>query len=227
MQIAYQVRVSARAKYLQIRVSHEKGVEVVVPKSHRKPVIEDFVQANAAWIQSQLAKLPQRESPKRPESVELLALNQTWPIEYDERPGLTRLHVRAEKLVISGQVDSLSAIGHCLRRWLKRVAEMELQQRLDDLSIEHDCPYQQLQIRGQKTRWGSCSIDNHISLNYKLLFLPDNLCRHVILHELCHTREHNHSRRFWQQLAKMDEHSKAHKLALTSAQQYVPDWIYY
>ncbi|MFC1990575.1 M48 family metallopeptidase [Chloroflexota bacterium] len=59
-----------------------------------------------------------------------------------------------------------------------------------------------MSIRNQKTRWGSCSHKNNINLNMKLVLLPDELVDYVILHELVHTRIHNHSKRFWVELDK-------------------------
>jgi predicted metal-dependent hydrolase len=64
-------------------------------------------------------------------------------------------------------------------------------------------------VRQQKTRWGSCSPKNTISLNIKLALVPDELADYVILHELVHTRIHNHSKKFWAELDKYVPNSKA------------------
>lgn len=228
MKYDYQVRVSPRAKHLQIKITPENGVEVVVPQGHRRPPVADFVEANSAWIQQQLARLPAPKVPVRPDSIELQALNQRWEIQYEPDSGLTRLRAsESAQLCIRGDTDNLKAISHSLKRWVKRLATTVLAEKVEALSIMMDCPYRKISIRGQKTRWGSCTLDNDISLNYKLLFLPDNLCRHVIIHELCHTREHNHSKRFWQWLAHFDDDCEANNHALKSAQRFIPDWIYY
>ena len=72
-----------------------------------------------------------------------------------------------------------------------------LSSRLDDLSGQHGFAYGKLSIRNQKSRWGSCSSKNNISLNRKLYFLPSELSDYVLLHELAHTVQKNHSKAFW------------------------------
>jgi predicted metal-dependent hydrolase len=77
-----------------------------------------------------------------------------------------------------------------------------LTSRLYQLAEKHGLRYNKVSIRRQRTRWGSCSHNNNISLNVKLVRLSDELIDYVILHELVHTRIHNHSKRFWAELDK-------------------------
>jgi len=81
-------------------------------------------------------------------------------------------------------------------------AKTLLTRRLQQLAKNHGFSYNRVFIRNQKTRWGSCSSKNNISLNMKLVKLPDELIDYVILHELVHTHKKDHSRAFW---AEMDE----------------------
>jgi predicted metal-dependent hydrolase len=68
---------------------------------------------------------------------------------------------------------------------------------LEGLSNKHDLPFQQVMVRGQKTRWASCSSRHTISINYELLFLDAKLVDYVLVHELCHTRHLHHGPAFW------------------------------
>jgi hypothetical protein len=79
-------------------------------------------------------------------------------------------------------------------------AAERLKTLLSELARKHGFTYNQVSVRGQKARWGSCSGRNNISLNYKLIYLPAHLQEYVLLHELVHTIHKNHSKRFWQRL---------------------------
>jgi len=82
-------------------------------------------------------------------------------------------------------------------------AKTMLTSRLQQLAVQHGFAYNRLFIRNQKTRWGSCSSKNNISLNMKLVKLPDELIDYVILHELVHTRRKDHSKAFWAEMDKL------------------------
>lgn len=85
----------------------------------------------------------------------------------------------------------------------KRNAKHKLTKRLDELANRHGFSYNQVFIKNQRTRWGSCSSKNNINLNISLVTLPDELMDYVILHELVHTRVKNHSKKFWRELDKV------------------------
>jgi len=78
-----------------------------------------------------------------------------------------------------------------------------LVKRLDELAKEHGFRYNRIFIRNQKTRWGSCSSKNNISLNIKLVRLPEKLTDYVIIHELVHTRIKSHNKKFYAELEQI------------------------
>ncbi len=82
----------------------------------------------------------------------------------------------------------------------KENARQLLTKRLYELAQKYNFQYNKVSIRSQKTRWGSCSSKNNISLNKKLLHLPNDLIDYILLHELVHTRVKNHSKDFWNEL---------------------------
>jgi predicted metal-dependent hydrolase len=92
----------------------------------------------------------------------------------------------------------------------KAKAGKTLIDRLRQLARKYGFAYNKVTIRNQKTRWGSCSVKGNISLNMKLTLLPEELVDYVILHELVHTKIHNHSKKFWTELDKYVGDGKAY-----------------
>lgn len=79
--------------------------------------------------------------------------------------------------------------------------------------------YGRVSIRNQRTRWGSCSSKNDLSFNYRIVYLPARLADYIIVHELAHTREHNHSPRFWSQVAAViPDHKECRRILRTRYQ---------
>ncbi len=81
-------------------------------------------------------------------------------------------------------------------------ARRRLQERLAALAARHGFLYRRVSIRNQRTRWGTCSMRNNISLNINLVRLPSELMDYVLLHELVHTRIKNHGPQFWSELER-------------------------
>lgn len=96
----------------------------------------------------------------------------------------------------------------------RKKAKSTIQKRLHELSSKHNLPYNSVMIRNQKTRWGSCSYKNNISLNIKLAMLPDELADYVVLHELVHTKIKNHSKNFWNKLDSIVVNAKKKNIQL-------------
>jgi predicted metal-dependent hydrolase len=80
----------------------------------------------------------------------------------------------------------------------KNYALSVISQKVADLNLHYSFVITKVSVRNQKTRWGSCSIKGNLSFNYKIAFLPEHIRDYIIVHELCHLKEFNHSRRFWE-----------------------------
>lgn len=100
-----------------------------------------------------------------------------------------------------------------LQDWLRKVIEESMRRnaksilppRLERLSKQCGLSYTSVKINSSQGRWGSCSGRKDINLSYYLVLLPSHLIDYVLLHELCHTREMNHSERFWALLNQLTE----------------------
>jgi len=127
--------------------------------------------------------------------------------------------------LILGPIEQPLLLIKALKRFLKQIAQEYLIPLLRRLSLEIALPYKTASIRSQSTLWGSCTAAKNISLNVKLLFLPQELTRYVLLHELCHTQHLNHSNRYWTLLKRFDPNCLIHRKMLRKASQYLPTWI--
>jgi predicted metal-dependent hydrolase len=144
---------------------------------------------------------------------------------------------------VNSALDFVRAKKPWLRKQLARIAENESQNkalansfaavdreeakkklttRLKQLAEKNGFSINRVFIRNQQTRWGSCSRKNNISLNVKLVVLPDKLVDYVILHELVHTRIHDHSKRFWSEL---DKYVGSGKLIARKLRSFDTRWI--
>jgi predicted metal-dependent hydrolase len=85
---------------------------------------------------------------------------------------------------------------------LKKTALELAQKKVVEFNRYYNLSYCRISIRNQKTRWGSCSRKGNLNYNYKIALLPERLADYIIVHELCHLQEFNHSRRFWDLVAQ-------------------------
>jgi len=105
---------------------------------------------------------------------------------------------------------------------MRQEAKVYLPKRLDELAKKYGMNYKQVFVKNAQTRWGSCSSEDNINLNLHLMRLPDHLADYVILHELAHTVEKNHSPRFWKLLGRMTDNPQ--KLRKEMRQYRVSGW---
>ncbi|MCC9001639.1 MAG: M48 family metallopeptidase, partial [Candidatus Competibacter sp.] len=162
-----------------------------------------------------------------PYSLNLPALDESWQIEYRQTPSDT-VSIRngqPGRLMIAGAIGNKIACRAALLRWLARRGREALAPWLARLADETGMPFSEVRIKGQRTRWGSCTAKGVISLNYKLLFLPPEWVRYVLIHELCHTQELNHSTRFWQLVNRWEPNTAEIRNRLREAWQWLPEWL--
>ena len=225
----FSVRVSARSRRLTVRVYPGGRVEVTVPRGTDARAVERFVAEHRRWIDArvlELRSLKRARQPTLPEEVRLPALGQSWGVRYVKRlrPGWRA--VNDGVLEIYGNPDNMARARTSLRAWLTETARAALEPRLRALAAERGFLVNEVQLRRQHTRWGSCSRSGSISLNVCLLFQTGAVVRYLMLHELCHTREMNHSARFWRLVESHESAWRELDKELTHGWQHVPDWVY-
>ena len=117
-----------------------------------------------------------------------------------------------------------SVLRPLVQQWHRRKAERELPARLLALARAHGIDVAHVTVRNQRSRWGACSSRGTITLNWRLILVPDYVCEYVLLHELMHRRELNHSRRFWRLVAACGpRHLEARQWLKTEGKRLWPD----
>lgn len=235
---AYRIRYSNRARRLSLKFSLREGLEVIVPEQGRfsNQDIERLLTINRRWVERIGRKLDrmreedrEQQSPEPPQSIELPALEEEWKVRYRQTRISDRIDIdqsRGRTLRLTGAVGDDELLRQALRLFLRERARQVLPEMLDRLSRETKLGYRRLTVRTQKTRWGSCSTRGTISLNCKILLLTPRLARYVMLHELCHTVELNHSRRFWDLVTQYEQEVRIHEQELNLAARRLPVWFH-
>lgn len=230
--LEFVIRSSIKARSLHLKLSARNGLVVTAPLGLDRRRLLDLVAGKAEWIAGRLASfdairhLMNTEPAARPEAFNLPALAETWHVEYKTTRNRT-VGARIDqpgRIVVGGAVDDVQACHAALRRWLARHATEALSPWLANLAEQTGLRYADLAIKNQRTRWGSCSANGRISLNCKLLFLPRELVRYVMVHELCHLWVSNHSERFWAHLRQFEPAADFLHGRMRDAWKFVPPW---
>jgi predicted metal-dependent hydrolase len=163
--------------------------------------------------------------PVLPDIIDLQGVPCRWTVIYRHGRGTaTAVEQGPDRLLVRGRTEVREASLRALKRWLGRVARIHLPQRLNAVASEAGIALHGVTIRDQRTRWGSCSARGAISLNQKLLFLPPDLVRYVIVHELGHLEELNHSPRFWAVVRAMEPRVDLLRARMRRAWSLIPAW---
>jgi predicted metal-dependent hydrolase len=228
---AVTVRRSARARRLALKVFPHGAVEVVAPLRAGERSIQAFLRSHAGWIAKARGHFRERHGDAGfapPQEIVLPAIGERWAVEYAS--GARRLRAEASAgggyLRVSGP-EQAQVRRQQLRAWLMARGRETLAPWLASVSDEVGLPYSRVTVRRQRSRWGSCSAKHAISLNCALLFLEPPLVRHLMLHELAHTRHLDHSRTFWRLVAQLDPDYETAERRLRAAWSEVPAWVSY
>ena len=192
------VRVNARARRLTFRTK-EDGIHVTVPP-----------RTSLAEVENAIEQLRPRLRAARQKQVrKLIDLDYRIDTEFFK---LTLVGGQRERFLSRSELGEMQIIcppdadfsDENLQAW-RRNAKIILPPRLYMLSMQHNLPYKSVKINSSSGRWGSCSTRGNINLSYYLVLLPKHLIDYVLLHELAHTREMNHGKRFWALLDRMTD----------------------
>jgi predicted metal-dependent hydrolase len=235
---AWRVRRSLRARRLGVRIFRDGTVEIVVPPGAGARAVSGFVARHREWIERHRQRAPVVGFAFPPVRLELPAIGESWACHLAPAPGpaggpgarrgsLVRARAAGEAggvLELRGGAD-VPALQTAMLDWLCERAGSALAPQLAALADYCSVRYRRVQIRRQRTRWGSCSARGTISLNCCLLFHRPAVVRYLLVHELAHLTHMNHSARFWQLVERYEPQWREHDRALAAGWSQVPGWV--
>ncbi len=187
-----------RARRYVLRLRPDGTARVTVPRGGSEVMARQFAEKHTDWLRQQMQRVAARPPGKT-----------TWTVGAE-------IFYRGEKVAIAGDAHGLAFAdqsvrlaqneGDCrpaIERHLRRLATVELPPRVFHFAQQHGLSVQRVTVRDQKSRWGSCSRRGTVSLNWRLVQAPGFVTDYIILHELMHLRQMNHSRKFWQEVEQV------------------------
>ena len=188
-----------RARRYLLRLRPDGTARVTIPRRGTLTVAREFAQRNIGWLEEQFKRQANQLEPTK-----------SWQIG-------TEIYFRGEQVRIESAADGLIRIGTeririadeaadlrpAIQKHLRQLAAKEFPPRVTELAGIHGIQVSRISVRNQKSRWGSCSRRGTISLNWRLIQCPAFIRDYIILHELAHRRQMNHSEKFWQEVERL------------------------
>jgi len=202
--VPYIVKRSTRARHVRLEIRQETGLILVIPRGYPVERLSDLLKAKQRWILGNLAKTNDDLLPSVRQQVEdgdfVLYLGRQLKVVVRKRNGAAGVRLEHDRLMVTLASDS-DGLYPVLEQWYRTQAARLMHEKAEVWSDKLDVNYSKINIRGQKSRWGSCSRNGNISFNWKLVMAPEPVIDYVVIHELAHIKQMNHSKRFWQLVA--------------------------
>lgn len=211
------VKVVPSSRSLRLRVMPNGSVVVTSPRFTPRFVINQFVDKNENWIREQRGKVLNKLNALVKERERLFFRGKDYDfrlnVTSEMKPGVI---IKGGTMIVTSPSEDHEQVRQILEIFYRLYAIKHFKIRVPLLADLVDSDVTSITIRSQRTRWGSCSSRNSISLNWRLIQAPDWVSDYVIYHELAHLTHMNHSREFWQ---LVEQYAPNHK----EAQQWLKD----
>jgi hypothetical protein len=206
--ITYRHRVSRRARRLRFEVRPGNGLEVTTPPGVSVARIEAVMREKTDWITKMLVRYAQPplsvvETPLQSGALLPFAGGQLRLELEIGHPGRRKTAVMEEgtlRLILNSL--SPDVVRAAIEGWYRRQARHVFAERAAHWNTQFGYNYGRIAIRDQKSRWGSCSRQGNLNFNWRLLLAPLVVLDYIVIHELAHLKEGNHSPRFWALVAE-------------------------
>lgn len=200
--VLFSVRHSNRAKKLIFKSSVRNGFELVLPRRYDDGWVLETVTKRKTMIRRRLSEIKADRSNLSPKGIILPAVGGSWSVSYEmsEKAPPSVRETAQNTLEVTTDRENVFSAAMVLQGWLQVKAVATLPALLKETADILGLSYNRVTVRRQKTRWGSCSAKQNISLNRNLLFMPPHILDYVLHHELTHLKVLNHSPEFWNEL---------------------------
>lgn len=188
------VRQSSRAKYITIKI-HYKGVELVLPLGTHKNKAFEFLFNAESRIREKLKSRAYYLSAPQKSDLKLPILGNICDLVYINCKN--KGYVTFENSTITVYSDTSNA-QNVLVLYLQNYLLNKIKQLLQTTADKHGFEYNKVSVKELNSKWGSCSWKGNLSFNWRIIFAPIDVLHYLIIHELCHLREMNHSKKYWQ-----------------------------
>ena len=210
MTIRIDICPNKRTKTLRL-VSSINGVRAMVPFNYNPKELETFVTSKRDWIlrtSQYYSKLKERNGGFEPYTIYFLGNRYRFHVVKDRRPSTV---VSDTIKLITFHVTDRRRYKQHIHEWYKQQTARIIAERLPTLASRFNVKYNKVSIKNQKSRWASCSKNGNLHFNLLLAAAPSNVIDYVMIHELMHLIEFDHSRQFWQLVKEADPDYKKHR----------------
>ena len=203
--IIYTLKRSYSTRYVRLEIKRQTGLTVFIPRFYKFSDVSELLVEKSRWIMDKLSEFKQvqlAEKNKISSGSSILYLGKRIKLKSLHNPdALEEINLDENNLTITHNNKEVS-LSRILEWWYRKQAENVIRNRVDELGFALSINYNRVTIRQAKTRWGSCSQKGNLNFNWKLIMLPEPVIDYIIIHELCHLKEMNHSGKFWALVAE-------------------------
>jgi predicted metal-dependent hydrolase len=192
---------SLRARRYLLRLDADGTARLVIPRRGSQAEALRFLERSRTWLERRHQRWLAQRIERHPwhDGATFLFRGELVPIRITDDLFGSTVTFAGEVL---RQVGPAADYRAAIQKHLRALAECELPARTRELAREHGITIRRVTVRAQKTRWGSCSASGTISLNWRLIHAPPFVQDYLIIHELMHRRQMNHSARYWNLVAE-------------------------
>jgi predicted metal-dependent hydrolase len=210
------IRSRKRRKTISLHIQEDGKIVVNAPYRTPKWEIEKFIEEKQSWIVKKISEKERSIRKAEKEFIpgqEFLYLGELYPLEIqDTHHGEHPLKLSFGRFVLDGH--HVKGARGLFIQWYKKEARARIMERMDYYSHRLHLFPKGIKITSAKYRWGSCSRDNRLCFSWRIIMASLSIIDYILIHELVHIKEKNHSKRFWNDLESIIPDYRKHRLWL-------------